>query len=65
MKYYTLERKFDTANPEKQFKLGTIEDDSEESAWNEVELSMMNSNNQIWLMTEDEFKALILALNKQ
>ena len=63
MKYYVLARHFDTDKPAKQFELQTFETDkSKDALWEDVELEMMNTNTQIWLMTEAEYYALLARL---
>jgi len=56
--FYCLQRKFNCADPEKQFELFAVVAVDTEDAWNMIEESTAIDNSQKWLLTEEELSTL-------
>ena len=65
MKYYTLSRDYQISDPKQQFSVDSFIAEDDNKAWEHVELEMMNSDIQVWLLTLLEMSALCTLLNKK
>jgi len=58
MKFYVLQRHFNSSNPKKQFKVYIVTARDEDAAWLEIEETISTNDSQEWLMNLKEFKTL-------
>lgn len=58
MEYYCLTRWFNTIKPSQMFELCKLESLEEDKAWEEIEESCSNTNNQNWLLNLEQIEQL-------